>query len=301
MKCLFIYNPASGKSKKVLENMDYIEKSLRKVYEKVDIVSTNGPKDATKLAKEACGVYDVLVFSGGDGTFNEVVQGVSNMENRPVLSYIPAGTVCDMAKNLAIPLNLKGALRIATKGSRKKSDVCKINDDYFIYVAGIGVYTGVTYESKKEAKQKFGKIAYFIEGFKKSFNTEKIKVRIKIEEKVYEEEVILLLVANSKSVAGFTINKKGNLNDGKVDIILVKQNIFKIPFNVWKLFLYGLKIMRKKKCIRHFNTDKVEIEVLDDAVWTVDGEEYRRNDVKIEVLRRHLTFLVDKRKARKLY
>lgn len=301
MKCLFVYNPASGNSRKILDNLDYIKKVLSSKYEDLDIVSTEYAGHATKIANDACGIYDVLIFSGGDGTFNEVVQGVSEKENRPVLSYIPSGTACDMSKNLAIPLNLKRALKICIHGSCKKSDVCKINDGYFIYIAGIGAYTEMTFQTNQEKKQKLGRMAYLLDGFKKSFDIEKVPVKLKANGKVYEEKVLLLLIANSKSVGGFKFNRKGNLNDGKVDIIIVKQNIFKLPFNVWKLFIYGFEKTKSRRFLRFIKTDKVEVEVSDDVYWNIDGEKGMPGNVKIEVLKRHLTFLVDKRKARQLY
>lgn len=301
MKCLFIYNPVSGKSKKILKNLNYIKETLAKKYEVLDVVRTEYPKHATKLASEACGVYDVIVFSGGDGTFNEVIQGVAEKESRPILSYLPAGTACDMAKNLAIPRNFKKALKIAVSGSCKKSDVCKINDGYYIYIAGIGAYTDTTYNTNQNLKRKIGWLAYFIDGFKKTFSIKKIPMKLTANGETYKEEVLLLLIANSKSVGGFKFNPKGNLNDGKVDIIVVKQNIFKLPFNVWKLFIFGVNKMKNKKSYRFIKTDKVEIDVADNITWNIDGEASVKGKVKIEVLKRHVTFLVDKRKARQLY
>lgn len=71
MKCLFLYNPQSGKGK-INKYVKFAEKELKEKFEAVDVACSEGPKDMEKKAKEACGKYDYLVFSGGDGSFNEV-------------------------------------------------------------------------------------------------------------------------------------------------------------------------------------------------------------------------------------
>ena len=68
---------------------------------------TKSSEDTINVARESCGKYDALVFSGGDGTFNDVVTGVAPMEKRPILGYIPSGTVNDIARNLSISRNIK--------------------------------------------------------------------------------------------------------------------------------------------------------------------------------------------------
>ena len=107
MKCLFIYNPVSGKNKKLMKKMDYIQKRLKEKYSVVDIVPTQYAGHAIDLAREACGKYDALLFSGVDGTFSEVVKGIGENKKAPTLGFIPSGTVSDMANNYNIPRNIR--------------------------------------------------------------------------------------------------------------------------------------------------------------------------------------------------
>ena len=93
MKCLFIYNPLSGKNKKLMKRMDYIEKKLKEKYKVVDIVPTQYAGHAIDLAKSSCGKYDALIFSGGDGTFSEVIKGIGESKKAPTLGFIPSGTI----------------------------------------------------------------------------------------------------------------------------------------------------------------------------------------------------------------
>lgn len=96
MTCLFLYNPNSGKGK-LLKKLDYIKQKLCEVYQQVTIIATESMEDTILKAKLACGSYDVLAFSGGDGTFNNIVNAVAGEKKRPILGYIPSGTVNDLS------------------------------------------------------------------------------------------------------------------------------------------------------------------------------------------------------------
>ncbi len=89
---MFLYNPNSGKGK-VAKKIDYVRKKLEKKYDVVDIVETTSGADLEAKAREGALNYDVILFSGGDGTFNNVLQGVG--ESDVTLGYIPSGTVND--------------------------------------------------------------------------------------------------------------------------------------------------------------------------------------------------------------
>ena len=84
MKCVFIYNPVSGKGK-IEKKLNYIIKKLKEKYNEVEVRATQAPGDMTRFAQEAIGQVDAIIFSGGDGSFNEVLQGVAGVENMPEL------------------------------------------------------------------------------------------------------------------------------------------------------------------------------------------------------------------------
>ena len=107
MKCLLVYNPVSGKSKRFIKKLPYVEKALRSKYDVVDIRPTNYAREAVEIANEACGKYDVVIAAGGDGTFSEVLKGIGEHNHAPVIGYIPSGSCGDIAKNHHIPNNIK--------------------------------------------------------------------------------------------------------------------------------------------------------------------------------------------------
>ena len=79
MTCIFIYNPNSGRGK-IEKKLSYIVKKLKTKYEKVDVYATKAKGDLTQKVREVADKYDCVVFSGGDGSFNEVLRGIGDME-----------------------------------------------------------------------------------------------------------------------------------------------------------------------------------------------------------------------------
>ena len=298
-KCLFIYNPVSGKSKKILKNLDYIKKRLEKRFDFVEIIKTEYPKHATLIASEKARFFDLIVCAGGDGTFNEVVQGIASKRQRPAISYIPAGTICDMAKNLSIPMSLKKALDITTAGVIKKGDICKINDNYFCYASAFGTYVEITFEANQTAKRKMGRIAYYFTLIKHTFRVKKMKLEITSNDESQKFDSILLLMANAKRIGGFTINRQGTISDGMIDLIIIKKGKIISPSTIWNLFLKGTKGIKNKKYATLIKVKEAKIEVNKDVVLNVDGEKSEKNKVfNIKVLNKHIDYVVDESKAR---
>ena len=299
MKCIFLYNPKSGKGK-ILTKVQYIKNVLLSKFAQVDLYETKSALDTIETSKKACGVYDAIIFSGGDGTFNDVTCGVATQEKRPILGYIPSGTVNDIARNLKIPKNLKKALKIITDGNTTYHDVGKINDRYFMYVVGIGTFTGASYRTKHDVKRIFGKLAYALDGMKDLLNPKLENIRLVLEDKTIEIDSPLLLIMNSISVAGIPFNKGGHLNDGKFDIIVVKKGVYKGVFNIIRLFLLGLLNLRIKNVIEHYKASKFIVEINANPIWTVDGEKGPEGSVVIENLHNYLQIYIPTRKNKKI-
>ena len=296
MKCLFIYNPTSGKNKKLMRKMGYIEKKLKEKYSQVDIVPTQYAGHTIELARGACGKYDALIFSGGDGTFSEIVKGIGECKNAPNLGFIPSGTVSDMANNYNIPRNIKKAIDVCVAGYKEKIDVCKINDSYFIYVCGLGTYTSATFKASPRLKKKYGRMAYFMRGITEVFKIDNLKLDFSVGKKHFSQESIMLLVMNSKSVGGFSkFNYKNKLGDGKFDVVVVKKPQISTPVNVWRLFLMGVPAFMDNNNFMVFSTDEITINANADVEWNLDGDPFRANSVNIKCLKKRLTLFVPKK------
>lgn len=297
MKCVFIYNPKSGRGK-VLKKIDLISSTLKQKFDVVDLYESKSSSDVTEKVKEFAKEYDAIIFAGGDGTFNNVACGLASEERRPVLGYIPSGTANDIARNLGISRNIKKALKNIIDGATFRHDVGRINDSYFMYVATIGACTGTSYTTKHTAKKFLGRLAYIKDGLDEFFKTPVSNIKYISEEKILETTSPLLLVMNSKSVGGMSFNKYGHLNDGAFDVIFVKNDKTKGRLNIIWTFLYGLLGGRWKKCATLLRSSKFTIEVDDSVTWCVDGEEGPKGTVIIKNLKGHLEIYVPKKKIK---
>lgn len=297
MKCIFIYNPVSGRGQ-IVNQVKTIVKRLAEVYDIVDTYPSKSSNDITEATIKACQEYDAIIFAGGDGTFNEVAMGVAACKRRPPLGYIPQGTTNDIARNLRIPRNVKGALKVILAGKTIKHDVGKINDRYFVYVAAIGACTGTSYTTRHEEKRLLGRLAYAKNGINEFFTSPLSKVKVISDNKSIEATAPLVLVLNSISVGGLPFNRYGHLNDGLFDVILVNNDKSKGRLNIIKFFVSRMLGMRKAKEAIALHASKFRIEIDGEQTWCIDGEEGPKGSVTIENLHSHLTIFAPKRKAR---
>lgn len=301
MKCVFIYNPASGKQKNA-DFCEYVVEELKKIFEIVDVRPTQKGGDAENFAREACGVYDVLVVSGGDGTMNEIINGVAKQEKRPKIGYIPTGTTNDLAHSLKIPKNVKKAIKIIKNGFVTTHDIFKVNNRFGIYVCAFGLFTRSSYSASQKSKKKFGRLAYFQSGAKEIFNSKPFPLEIQFDNVSISGNFVLGVVANSKYVAGYKINKMANCNDGFVNVIFVKTTARKIitptsVFRVFRAFLFGMHTLKhNKKCII-LKLKKFHVSVPKNTTINLDGEAGLKGDFDFEVLPKHVEIFVKEEKS----
>ncbi|MBE7100777.1 MAG: diacylglycerol kinase family lipid kinase [Clostridiales bacterium] len=300
MKCIFIYNPVSGKGK-ISKKLDYIKSELGKRYETVDVKATQGPGDMSKFARDAVGQYDAIIFSGGDGSFNEVVQGLADLDNTPALGYIPSGTVNDIAHSLKIPKKIKKALKVIQAGRVETLDCMKANDRYSLYVVAAGIFTDTSYSTSQSQKNHLGKLAYGLDGIKRNMHFKEFKIDCNdCNTQVHYEDCTLVTFMNGRYVSGFNTNKHSSMQDGKIEVAIVrgrtKANIFRkiaALLSVAKLFLFGYGA--KSKHIIHMEGSSFDVSVADDIIWTIDGEKGPNGGLHIEVVPKRINVIVSKK------
>ena len=298
MKCVFIYNPVSG-SGTIAKKLTKIKTSLAEVYEEVVIRPTQAQGDTTRYAREAVGVYDTIVFAGGDGTFNEIVQGIADAKNPPKLAYIPCGTVNDIAHTLKISRNIKKALKVIKENRSEKLDCMKVNDHYAMYFVAAGTFTNVSYTTPQDEKNNFGKIAYFIEGVQ-DVSLESFKLTCKGNHTKQRANSIFICFINSRYVSGFKMNKQASLQDGEIEVAIIHpkqkksfwRKLVSLISLVW-LFCGGYK--QKNENLVRLHGSHFDVDVSNEVVWTIDGEKGCRGKIHVEVLPRKIEVIVPKK------
>ncbi len=295
MKCIFVYNPESGNGK-IKKYRDYILKELATKYGEVDCIETRKAGDATEFARNACGVYDYFFVSGGDGTINEVVNGFGENEDAPILGIIPSGTVNDVAHSLHISKNLKKAVRNLIEGKVFEHDIFKVNDRYGIYVCCTGLFSKTSYDTARYSKKRLGKFAYFLRGVKEVMTTKPTKIELHINGEKIKRDCAMLLIFNSRSTAGFNVNKKALLDDGVVEVVVFHSHKKSIWFfdllRTVRFFLFGVWSIRKSKNVTYRQSASFKIKMAEDTVINLDGEKSGKGTFDFNVINKGLKILI---------
>lgn len=291
-KALFIYNPNSGKELLKPKLSDVIDTIVKGGYE-VTVYPTQMYKDAYRKVMTYTDTYDRIICSGGDGTLDEVVTGmIERGENIPI-GYIPTGTTNDFANSLHIPKNLLEAAHSAVYGAEFSCDVGRFNDDIFAYVAAFGLFTDVSYETKQELKNALGHLAYILQGATKLLDIPAYRVRVSYDEGIIEDEFILGMVTNSRSVGGIrnAITDEVAFDDGVFEVTLIKMP--KSLIALQEIITALLVNQFDTKYMYSFKTKKILFESENEIPWTLDGEfggDHKR--VEIENLQKAVKIII---------
>lgn len=294
-KARLIYNPVSGKEimrNNLADILDAIEKAGYETSAFATTPEQDCAKNEAKRAAEAG--FDLIVAAGGDGTINEVVNGIAPLENRPKMAIIPAGTTNDYARALKIPRsNVKAAAELIQKQQTVKMDIGKARENYFINIAAGGYLTELTYEVPSELKSIFGYLAYLAKGAEMLPRIKPIKMRLKYEGGEYEGNASMFFLGLTNSIGGFeTIAPDAMLDDGKFSLIVVKTaNLFEIV-RLITLVLNGGKHVNDPKVL-YVKTNFLEASTLDankQMMINLDGEYGGDAPMRFENLHQHIEF-----------
>ncbi|MDD3404565.1 MAG: YegS/Rv2252/BmrU family lipid kinase [Hespellia sp.] len=291
-RLLFIYNPNAGTGLLKPKVSDIIDIFVKGGYE-VTVYPTQCYHDALRKVTEYEETYDLVVCSGGDGTLDETVTGMMKRKDRTPIGYIPTGTTNDFANSLHIPKDLLDAAYTAVHGTPFACDIGGFNDDVFVYVAAFGLFTDVSYETKQEAKNMLGHLAYVLEGAKRIFNIPSYRIKVTANNKVIEEEFIYGMVTNSKSVGGFKgmVGKDVVFDDGEFEVTLIRTPKNPIELNEIIAALIGMQA--NSDYMYTFKTDRIVFESIEEIPWTLDGEFGGEHDlVEIMNMKQELEIMV---------
>lgn len=285
-----IYNPSAGREemrKRIPEVLDVLENAG---YE-TSCHGTKGAGDAKLAARKAAERrFDVVIAAGGDGTVSEVVNGIAEQPFRPALGIIPAGTTNDFARAIGLPRSIPKAVEVIARGKATPIDIGKINNQYFINIAGGGVLTTLTYEVPSKLKTMLGQMAYYMKGLEKLPSLTPIRVKIEADHYVIDEEIMMFLIANSNSVGGFDkIAPSARLNDGMFDCLIIKQTNIPEFIRIASMALKGEHI--HDPAVIYFQTKTLKASSPERVILNLDGEIGGSLPCQFTTLPRHIRLI----------
>ena len=229
MKSRLIVNPVSGTD----SGPDYLQTINERLREAgdLDIVMTVAPGDALDAGRRSAREgYELLFVGGGDGTLNEVLNGVAEVEGgleRVTFGLIPLGTGNDFADALGLPEDVGAALDILLEGRAVGVDVGVMNGRHFVNVSAGGFIAEVSDAVNPRLKSVAGKLAYLVGGAQVLLDYEAVNMRLRAEAggEVVERElgVEMFAVCNSRLVGGGrVIAPHALIDDGLLDVCVVE-------------------------------------------------------------------------------
>lgn len=303
MKICFILNPKSGK-----ERYSLLISSLKAFLERDGIhylfQTTTKSGHATTLAEKAAssGLFDRIAAVGGDGTINEVVNGIARVRmqsknrhgNCPALGLIPAGLGNDVARGLGIPRRLKGAYTTLIEARPRYVDIGEVNGRFFINGVGIGYDGAVASEMHKIRKG--GKILsgwiYFKCLMHQLWQFTPPLLTLEIDGNFLPpRRYFLALAANRTSFGGvFNLAPKARFDDGLLDVLLVSA----IPKHTFFLSI-PRAITGKHLGLKHvscYTARRITIKSDSAVPCHIDGESCYDDQFSIKVLPKALKVVV---------
>ncbi len=273
-KVKFLYNPHSGRGQ-----------TEEHLYTVIDMYKNNGfsiiPCPLTFDARTesiACGLdssFDHLLVAGGDGSINYVVNHLKTCGADIPLAILPTGTANDFAKLLGMPANVEHAVRAILSGQRRRIDLGCVNGTYFVNVCSCGLFTGVSQQTPTVAKNIFGRLSYIVGGAVDLTHLHKMHLDITSDGGDFSGEALILLVFNGKSAGNFKLAYTSEVDDGLLDVLVVKGDSALETIHTFFLYLSGIGTITRKDYTReivHLKCRKIHVECDRRELTDIDGQ-----------------------------
>jgi diacylglycerol kinase (ATP) len=307
MKAKLIVNPVSG-TDAAPDVLTAINRQLRERIGQLDIVITTAEGDATQAAEQAVrDGYDHLFIGGGDGTLNEVLNGVARLDGLSQVTFgvIPLGTGNDFATALGLPADISDAIEALFGSEAAAVDIGRMNDQYFVNVSAGGFIAEVSDAVNPQLKTVAGKLAYLIGGAQVVLTYEPVRAQLLGVESAATPPTAgaqnqaplpstmalhTFAVCNSRLVGGGRlIAPHATIDDGRVDVCLIEA-MPTVDFLALLKRVSGGEHVDDKRVI-YFQTAALEL-VFDRVIKVnTDGQVLETDRCRYSVLPRAARFL----------
>jgi len=240
MKTKVILNPYSNRWR-AKESIPEVKQALNDAQLDYDLVVTSEPGEGIVLAETAVNDgFEAVVAAGGDGTINEVINGVLKAtQEGPTIPFgiLPIGTANDFNLMAGLPSSVADAARLIAQGTTRQIDAGQVNGRFFINNSAAAMEPMVTIENIR-MKRLSGEIRYVVALIKAIAKIKAWQMHITWDDGSYDGPVYLLSVCNSPRTGGFTMAPGALIDDGLFDFVLAPE----VPRRTLLLLL--LRLMR---------------------------------------------------------
>jgi len=280
---LVIMNPAARGEKAAR-----VTERIRQLAKDDSIQFTSRPREARAIALDATlrGEIDVIVAAGGDGTINEVANGIAGSTVQ--LGILPVGTMNVFAAELGLPKGLEDAWRVICEGRTRQIDLPRAGENYFVQMGGIGLDAQIVEETPRQFRKTFGPLSYAVSMAQIAARTPPV---IRIETPERSEEGSFVLVGNGRYYGGpFVFFRDAVIDDGKLDVMVFKN------LSYLDIFRYLQAIVFQNHYdlpdVEYFQTTRLKATSEERVPVEVDGELVSRLPIEFGISERKLHVLV---------
>lgn len=280
-KVKFIYNPLSGE-KEILLYLDYLIYSYQKKSFTLIPYRLTFDEDITRAFSDIDETFDHILISGGDGTVNEIVNKMKQLNIDLPIGVLPAGTANDFAHLIGMPQSIRYSIDAILNSEVSTVDLGKANEKYFVNIFSCGLFTDVSQKTPTEYKNTFGKLAYYFTGIKELPKFKSLDLSIKSKDFNYEGSSILFFVFNGRTAGNLEVAHDSTVDDGYLDVIIIPANNIIEKLSILP-HLFNKNNTSYPKGIIHFKTDEIEIDIKNSHEYTtdIDGEQGPKFPIRI--------------------
>lgn len=298
MRSKLIVNPTSGPWD-IRRELPAVLSHLERYGWRTTQHHTERPGEATELARQAKEEgLDAVFVVGGDGTINEVINGIA--ESPVALGVLPGGTGNVWAKELGLPtrsplhwLPLVDSVKALVPGAIRRIDLGKANGRYFLQWTGIGLDAEVTYamEPRTRRQRRLGALAYVVAGVATAATMAGIRTRLLIDDKMIYRRSILIVISNSQLYGGkVRIATDARLDDGQLDVDVFAGSGFSSSMRAVLGVISGLHVHDPRHSFHRGGAIRVETDK--PMAVHVDGEPLGTTPLECTVVPRGLSVII---------
>ncbi|MEW5944692.1 MAG: diacylglycerol kinase family protein [bacterium] len=264
----------------------------------VDVSLTQAPRHATELAHQAAlDKYDIVVAAGGDGTVNEVVNGL--VHTQTPMGVIPNGSGNVFSQEMRLTANIRDACRNVLEGEIHDVDVGQVNDRYYIWILGLGIEAKIAYMVNPTLKKYLGVLAYVVAAARNLFDPGYSLMRIMFDEKEMTFFTFNTIVGNAASFDGFLgIRSRYSIMDGYLDVCVLQRKSFLGYLELFLNFLRGRRDYYRfidRWGAAHCRVKNLRIETVPSTYYHLDGEVAGKTPVDVKIHPKSLKLILPRR------
>lgn len=232
---------------------------------------------------------DLVIIGGGDGTLNAAVDSL--VKTQLPLGILPLGTANDLARTLKIPTSLPEACEIIAKGQVQRIDLGWVNGKHFFNVASMGLSVHITQRLTKEAKRRWGVLAYAVIALQAIWQARPFRAEIRLNGESIPVKTIQIAVGNGRYYGGgMTVAHDATINDQKLDL-------YSLELRHWWQIILLLPALRDGRQnnwqgVRVLNGQEIEVYTRKPRPINTDGEITTCTPARFRVIPQALAVLV---------